>query len=467
MAWPDLKELRKAAAARGSRLLVVCLLLLEILREVFEHRLLTWVNEQLDKGAGPMIRRLSIVLTWISDNRVLFVLLLAVLYCLIVIIVAQYKSARRSSSEVRSLRPSVISGRGLSEAKALDPNRPVIRLEFTNAKLSKVGLEEYGFIVLHNVGEHAASSVQIERLERGEWRIEFKHINFIDRHSNAIPHHVTYLKGGFFAASDHSSPAHGLRNFLNNNSDITDERVPLTITYTDTDGTQLCTRQVIHYEPMIEEVSYVSTEECPPQLAPGIGSQSGVVAPVTERPVRRPHFRFTGLGYKALFINPSPREGIGEPTTDEQETESVMGVTLSFTNMAVDDGSSKRAINVVARIRFYSDNWSKSRDILYGVWLNSPCNSTEMEIGAVEELLLILVNGSDYCALRDLRVDINKQYQNYFTLEDVAWVSHVRVKLTDQISATSEVFSLRVWYDGKGWCHHSVTPPEPVERVPW
>ena len=90
-----------------------------------------------------------------------------------------------------------------------------------------------------------------------------------------------------------------------------------------------------------------------------------------------------------------------------------------------------------------------------------------MEVGAVEELVLILVNGADYGALRDVRVDINRNYPVYFKLENVPWFSHVRVKLTDQISGTSSVFALRIWHDGKGWCHHSVSPPTTVENTPW
>ncbi len=79
----------------------------------------------------------------------------------------------------------------------------------------------------------------------------------------------------------------------------------------------------------------------------------------------------------------------------------------------------------------------------------------------------MLVNGADYCALRDVRLDINKEYPTYFKLEGVPWFSFVRIKLTDQISGTSAVSALRIWHDGKGWCHHSVSPPAAVENIPW
>ena len=143
-----------------------------------------------------------------------------------------------------------------------------------------------------------------------------------------------------------------------------------------------------------------------------------------------------------------------------------MGLTLNFTNDANEDRS-ERAVNVVAKIRFYSGDWSKSVDIANGVWLNSPCSSTAMEIGGVGELVLIMAKRPDYCAIGDLRLDINKQYRQYFMLEDVSWFSHVRVKLTDQTSGTSTAISLRVWFDQGAWCHALVQPPQVVEGVPW
>ena len=67
-------------------------------------------------------------------------------------------------------------------------------------------------------------------------------------------------------------------------------------------------------------------------------------------------------------------------------------------------------VSVVAQIRFYSGDWSKSMDIPYGVWVNSPCSTTSIESGGVEELVLILAKRPGYCAIRDLRLDISKQY---------------------------------------------------------
>ncbi len=197
-----------------------------------------------------------------------------------------------------------------------------------------------------------------------------------------------------------------------------------------------------------------------PTIAP-----SGTMVPIAKL-TRRPQFRFTGIGRRHLFFSPDQKEGVVEPTTQEQEATSVACVTAIFTNNA-DDGTASRAVDVVARVRFYSSDWSKSRDILYGVWLSSPCNCTEMEIGAIQELVLLVVDGSTYFSLRDLRVSLNRQYgENYVKVEDVSWFSHVRIKLTDQVSGESTVFTLRLWFDN-GWCQVESLPPSHITNAPW
>jgi hypothetical protein len=213
------------------------------------------------------------------------------------------------------------------------------------------------------------------------------------------------------------------------------------------------------------------------QGLPPIGSVPGgdpppavtgtVLAQNSPLEARRPHFEFTGLGYKHLFVSPDHKEGIVEPTSDEQEENSVSAVTFNITNTAVADRTSKDAINVIGRIRFYSKDWSKKRDVPHGVWVGSPCDCTDIDVGEEKELILILVNGSDYATLRDLRADINKQYPIYFRQEDVEWFLYVRVKVTDQNSGFFEIFSRRIWCDARGWCEAPVTPPTHITDLPW
>jgi len=94
MGFPDFKELRRAASARGSRGLAAFLLILECLVELFRHRLLSWVNEKLDKGVSPMLTILGEILSWIGGNRIIFILLLAATYCVVVVAIAQIRAAK-------------------------------------------------------------------------------------------------------------------------------------------------------------------------------------------------------------------------------------------------------------------------------------------------------------------------------------------------------------------------------------
>jgi len=219
---------------------------------------------------------------------------------------------------------------------------------------------------------------------------------------------------------------------------------------------QLSTGKVFRSKPNdgVPSVGFVPGGDPPPALS------GTFLQPNTHSVVPRPHFAFTRLGYKALLIDDDPRRGVTEAITEDERSDAPMGITLSFTNLA-SGGGSKRAMNVVARIRLYSEDWSTSLDIPYGVWLNSPCNSTAMEIGAVEELLLLLVKDGEYGALRDLRGLRRAPDSVHFAVEDVPWFHYVRVKLIDQASDTSDEFSYRVWSDN-GWWHAQVQVPKNI-----
>ncbi len=172
-----------------------------------------------------------------------------------------------------------------------------------------------------------------------------------------------------------------------------------------------------------------------------------------------PHFEFVGIGFpRYLHISPSHEEGIVVATTLEQQRASVSALTLRFRNVPKGNSESARALNVVGQLRFYSDGWSKTTDIDYGVWLDSSCDCTEMEVGDTRELiLLILVDGSRY-ALQDLRHDINREYEEYLKELAVDWFKYVKVTLVDQVSHTSESWLLQIWNDGSGWCHTVMEP---------
>jgi len=166
---------------------------------------------------------------------------------------------------------------------------------------------------------------------------------------------------------------------------------------------------------------------------------------------KSPKFEFVGIGYpRAVYISQFHRIGVIEPTTRDQEEAAVSALTLRFRN--VPSRNAARAINVVAQVRFSSKDRAKHRDVDYGVWLNTPCDCIGMEVGDTHELVLLLLDGTDPFCLRDLRHNINREYEEYFKMDHVEWFHHVDVTLIDQISHASNHWSLQIWHDGQGWC---------------
>ncbi len=80
------------AKTRTSIPLAVVFLIIWLVIETTKHRILSWINEQLDRGAGPMIHFLGTIIKWLADNPVSFFVILVAAYCLFVIIGAQLSS---------------------------------------------------------------------------------------------------------------------------------------------------------------------------------------------------------------------------------------------------------------------------------------------------------------------------------------------------------------------------------------
>jgi len=183
----------------------------------------------------------------------------------------------------------------------------------------------------------------------------------------------------------------------------------------------------------------------------------------TTRSNPQPHLEFTGLSVRRLHFGTCV-DGIHDPTNETQLDESVKCITVGFTNLAIGLGS-KRAAKVIARVRFYSGDWSRSLDIVTGVWLNSAGPRVAIDIGSTESLVLMVIEDTP-TAIRDLRSGgWIKQYLEY---QGVSWSSWVRIKLTDQVSGTVTTLTLKIWKDRTNrWCHAPASPPEHIENQPW
>lgn len=171
--------------------------------------------------------------------------------------------------------------------------------------------------------------------------------------------------------------------------------------------------------------------------------------PKTERPV--PNLVYAGGKRKSVFISPSQTEGICDPKTEDQRENSVEAFILKFENRTRSDRKIGRALNVIAKLKFRHKNGATERDIDYGVWLNSPCNSTDIGIGDTRELVLFCVLDNRLVSFEDRRsanLFFGSEGFTYIQNGDVEDYDRVDITLIEQNSQASLSIKLRVWREG-------------------
>ena len=178
----------------------------------------------------------------------------------------------------------------------------------------------------------------------------------------------------------------------------------------------------------------------------------------TERPT--PNLVYAGGKRKAVFISPSQYEGICDPKTEEQRENSVEAFILKFENMKIErDRKIGRALNVIAKMKFRHKNGVRERDIDYGVWLNSPCNSTDIGVGDTRELVLLCVLDNKLLTFEDRRsgnLSFGAEGFTYLQEGDVEDYERIDINLIDQNSQAGLSIKLRVWRNGASFCSAEV-----------
>jgi hypothetical protein len=71
--------------------------ILWLIEETSKHRIFSWLNEEVDRRAGPMIER---AIKWLTDNPISFFEIVGVAYCVIVIIGAQLSYSRSKKKKL-------------------------------------------------------------------------------------------------------------------------------------------------------------------------------------------------------------------------------------------------------------------------------------------------------------------------------------------------------------------------------
>jgi hypothetical protein len=159
--------------------------------------------------------------------------------------------------------------------------------------------------------------------------------------------------------------------------------------------------------------------------------------PKREHPV--PNLVYAGSEQKRVYIGRWEFEGICDPDTEEQRTDAVTALVLKFENRLVSDRKIGRAMNVIAKMRFLltHGNTVSERSIDYGVWINSPCNSTDFGVGDTRELALLSLIADKLYSFRDKRTDNRKfgsEVFSYLEEVDVGMFDRVEITVIDQTS---------------------------------
>jgi hypothetical protein len=192
-------------------------------------------------------------------------------------------------------------------------------------------------------------------------------------------------------------------------------------------------------------VNYGTTASIP-QPVPG----STVSKPAGADP--RPNLKYVGPKEKFVFVSPLSRDGICDPRTLDERTKALKAFVLKFENQVLPDRKIARA-TVIAKIRFKSADRATQRLIDYGVWLNSPGNSTDIGIGDTQELVLICDLEDKLVSFEDRR-DAGHQFYDQFSYIDdgtVDGLEIVEISLIDKRTQASLNCKFRVWRDG-GFC---------------
>jgi hypothetical protein len=163
-----------------------------------------------------------------------------------------------------------------------------------------------------------------------------------------------------------------------------------------------------------------------------------------------PNFQYVAPKEKRVFISPLAKEGICDPRSKDERENSVRALVLKFENKVQSGLTIARALNVIAKIRFKSKGGSTEQLVDYGVWLNSPCNCTDMREGDTRELVLMCEVNDELLCVSDRRKELHNFYDgfSYFESSSIDGFEQVEVTLNERKSQSTLNCQFRIWRDG-------------------
>jgi hypothetical protein len=177
-------------------------------------------------------------------------------------------------------------------------------------------------------------------------------------------------------------------------------------------------------------------------------------APATAKVAPRPNIEFVGSQGKTVFVSPLAVDGIYDPKNEDERKKAVQALILKFENKVASDRTILAARNVIAKITFHSQDGTRHQSINYGVWLNSPCNSTTLGIGDTQELVLICAIEGLLVTFEDRRSDGHNFYDGFSYVRDAILdgLEIVEITVIDKGTQSFLHCKFKVWRDGLNFC---------------
>jgi hypothetical protein len=177
-------------------------------------------------------------------------------------------------------------------------------------------------------------------------------------------------------------------------------------------------------------------------------------APATGSVASHPNIEYVGLQEKLVYVSPYGQDGFCDPQNNDQREKSLPALVFKFENKPVGDRKISRARNIIAKIHFQSEDGARHCSLGYGVWLNSPCNSTSLGIGDTQELLMMCALENELVTFEDRRGISHNCFEafSYFHESVISGLEIVRVTIIDQDTQSILDRKFKVWRDGLRFC---------------
>ncbi len=178
-------------------------------------------------------------------------------------------------------------------------------------------------------------------------------------------------------------------------------------------------------------------------------------------PTARPNFEIAGIAQERVVIHPVASFGATHRFVVIGDEKPVLALIFRIEN--VPGSAALEARDVIAKISFRSLTGHEEEQIQYGVWLDTVCNSVDLDLGDTRELVVVMpIKGTLY-AIEDRRT-LNHDYHApgaWFALKKVDDLESVEVRIIDPQAKNNPHICRRLSFDGE----HFHIGPDQNQRI--